>query len=293
MSTDLRQGDIIIFKAEDDWLSKAIAWITKSDVCHAAMVYSDNSIVEVGANGIGVHQISTWPGESVYVMRLSPKADPAPLIAAADQYLNAKTRYDFPALFLLAFLLIHNDIRPTARLIPAVNLILMNACLKLDAFIQHALQHQTTRAMVCSQLVYQIYQDCGKSYHISLSGSLLANQTLHTENSAGIRLADMATDNFASFDKKNILTTFSPVTEDILKELYLSLLESENTDLCPQNSLNETLSLTTDFLNKLKQFLEIAKSPLTLDSMFVAPCDFVYHADNLIRVTTLGLERVH
>ena len=69
-----QKGDIIIFKAEDNWLSKAIAKLTDSDVCHASMAYSEHSIVEVGSKGIVISNIDFTNGDDAYILR-----SPAPL----------------------------------------------------------------------------------------------------------------------------------------------------------------------------------------------------------------------
>lgn len=37
----LKCGDILVFKAGNNWLSKTIAWLTDSDVSHAALMLDD------------------------------------------------------------------------------------------------------------------------------------------------------------------------------------------------------------------------------------------------------------
>ena len=47
MST-IKPGDIVISKAGNTWISKTIAWLTESDVSHAAIVLKDGRIAEMG-----------------------------------------------------------------------------------------------------------------------------------------------------------------------------------------------------------------------------------------------------
>lgn len=312
MKQTLTKGDIIIFKAENDWLSKAIAWFTKSDVSHAAMAYSQDSIVEVGANGIGVHKVDISDGQDIYVMELATKPDSAPLINAANHYLNAKVRYDFPALFILAGLLIYRRITPTKKLFHVTNQILSSSALLLDEMIQHALLHHTDRAMVCSQLVYQIFYDCGGEYRIQIVNDTIQNSPI-PENTS-ICLYDLlakaknSSDSFKeeSFhnEKVSSATTTNRLTQDeinnLAKELYTALCEAEQQQCENLSYLSEskasditsTLSSAKHFLSKLEYFFKIINCDMPLDAMFVTPGDLVYHAANLKQVGTLSLKRI-
>lgn len=48
---NLQSGDILVFEAGDNWLSKCIAKLTDSNVSHAAMCYQDGTIVRWAAAG--------------------------------------------------------------------------------------------------------------------------------------------------------------------------------------------------------------------------------------------------
>ncbi|MDE6203613.1 MAG: hypothetical protein K2G19_09090, partial [Lachnospiraceae bacterium] len=112
MSAAIKKGDMILFFAGDTWLSKSISYLTNSEVTHAAMVYSDDAIIEILADGVQVNKIADWnnvgKGKKAYVMRHKPELDYAPLKRSADAYLNADVSYDFPGLYLLGALLIYN-----------------------------------------------------------------------------------------------------------------------------------------------------------------------------------------
>ena len=49
--SNIKPGDIVIFKAGNTWISKTIAWLTESDVSHAAIVLEDGRIAEMGPDG--------------------------------------------------------------------------------------------------------------------------------------------------------------------------------------------------------------------------------------------------
>lgn len=307
MKQTLTKGDIIIFKAENDWLSKAIAWFTQSDVCHAAMAYSEDSIVEVGASGIGVHKVDISDGDNIYVMRLVSEPNPEPLIASADAYINAKVRYDFPKLFILAGAIIYRRIVPTTDVLHISNEILTVCTFMLDEMIQHALLHHTDQAMVCSELVYRIFYDCGREYQIQIVDGCLWNSPITEDIVDSIRLYDYlpaknitagsSTDDL-TLPEKDYLAAFPTLeeTEDLAERLYTALCQSEIKLQENQNIRKEavapTLSKAEKFLSKLQYFMELVKCDLPVEAMFITPGDLVYHSKNLKKQGSLYLKRL-
>ncbi len=93
MNHTIKKGDMILFFAGDTWLSKSISYLTGSEVTHAAMVYSGDSIIEILSDGVQVNKIAVRDDESkgkkAYVMRHRPELDYGPLKRSADAYLNA------------------------------------------------------------------------------------------------------------------------------------------------------------------------------------------------------------
>lgn len=308
MNQNFKKGDIIIFKAEeDDWLSQAIGYLTNSDASHAAMVYSDDSIVEVGAPGICVNKIAISEGDTVYVMRLASEPDSAPLIRSADAYLKSGVGYDFAGLFILAGLLVDRKIIPTPKLLSISNKILYAASLGLDDLIHHISKHPTDKVMVCSQLIYQIFYDCGGEYRIQIENGTFVNDMSTYTPTQSIRLAD-----YIDIDTESEQTCFEQQAkqdsiyphqdpEYLMKQLYQALSEpAENQDLIPiennmlksSNTLSNTIHLASDFLSNVKRLLAVIDSDMTPASLFITPADLVYHAVNLKKVGTLHLERV-
>lgn len=296
----LTKGDIIIFKAEDNWFSKAIALLTGSDVCHAAMAYSEDSIVEVGAHGIVISHVDIQSGEEVYVLRLKTEPDSAPLISIADAYLTAETRYDFPGLFLLAGILIYHYIVPSPKLLKTAGHILDAACLMLDKMLQHVMKYKS-RAMVCSQLIYQIFYDCGDKYRIQVSNGCLWNSTPN-HTSGSIRLiehlnmdSDYTVKATSDPDRKSTL----PDSEALARELYTLLAEQNLSAACKEPyqataaDLSPVIKKAEDFLSGLKYFLKQVDCDMPMDALFVTPADILYHSSNLKREGMLTLKRIH
>lgn len=298
-----REGDILIFQAEDDWIGKSIALLTKSNVSHSSILLTPDSMAEMGGNGIAVNRIADAPeGRESYLLRLDPEKDPAPLVAAAQAYVAAGARYDFPDLVILAGLLIYRAVRPTPRWQKITDLILNQACVMLDKLLDKLLHKgEKSPAMVCSQLVYQCYYDCGADYRIVLKDALLQDAAAPDT----VCLADLIGE--LSGDAGCRTTGNTPGEEDIAlikddedpeklaRELYEALLETENDSLLLTTELSGTVSRVTEFLDLVEKILESSGVDLPVPALFVAPSDLLEHAVNLKQcgmVTVKRMERV-
>lgn len=300
MNQTIKKGDIVIFKAENSWLSKAVAWLTDSDVSHAAMVYDEEQIIETLAPGVCINSVEYESGDEVYILRLKKRLDPAPLIAAAKEYYDHNTRYDFPSLVLLGGLLIYKKINLNHRLLKITNLILQQACLVLDDYIQKMLGH-TDRPMVCSQFVYQVYLDCGKEYRIILENDRLLYSRADQSSEGMIRLIDYIDSDRIEpdlcYDKLPWDTNTNQIdcaNDEMIQELYLALSEEEtrsDIDIALYLNSSPTLRLAEALLAKAKRLLDVMQSNLPLDAMFVTPADFIYHSTNLDQVCITKLRR--
>lgn len=298
-------GDIIIFKAEDDWLSKAIALLSDSDVSHAAMVYSEDSIVEVGAYGIGVNKTEIADGDAVYVMRMQGEPDSAPLIQSADHYLSTGVRYDFSGLILLAGLLVYKKLPNASGVLSVSQRILSAAVSKLDQYINQLGKKSGAPAMVCSQLVYQIYKDCGKKYQILIENGTFSCKNGIDGDTDGITLANLdlkySSDLTTPFFNTN--TDGEPEDEEALaRELYEVLSEVKNApsfefimdqeNVLSNNLLRNTVQHARHFLSRLEHFLKKAHIKTSPEALFVTPADLAYHGVNLNQIGTLDIERI-
>lgn len=299
MKTILEPSDIVIFKAADHWISKSIAWLTKSDVSHVAMICENDTMVEMGLSGISVCNVCAVEGDEAYLLRLNPEKPVAPLVEAATKYVDAETRYDIPALAILAGMIIYRNIRKTPEMVHATDLILSGACLLLNRVIQK-IQKQPGKPMVCSQLVYQIYRDCGEEYEIHLEGGLFMDRLAENGRDT-FCLADIIAENEFPEESGNSEALVSgeatePDTEELAKLFYEAM---ENADKVNDPSLDAGIDmrnitkLARKFLALVEEILEKTSSDLPLDALFVAPSDLAYHTKNLTRIATLNIERKH
>ncbi len=305
---NLQSGDILVFEAGDNWLSKCIAKLTNSNVSHAAMCYEDGTMVEMSSKGIVRSSCSeSADGDNAYLLRLNPEKDSAPLLAAAKEYLDEGVNYDYPDLVLFAGLIIYRALRPTKRWHKIIDYILELACAELDKLLNKLISKDGKKAMVCSQLVYQIYLDCGDDYKIQIHNGLLQADSVlsnQIDRTGLICLADLAaqsdTVSVNSVSTESSLVTADsakPDMEAIAKELYEALDEGEQENgeqreeaLLASNDLNGLVDKAKKFLDKMEEILERAGVELPVYALFVAPSDLL-KADNLDNKGTVQITR--
>lgn len=289
---NLKPGDVFVFKAGDDWVGKSIAWLTESDVSHAAILLENGKMVEMGSSGIHVGGIEVLEGNSAIVLRLSPEQDSTPVMAAAQKYIDCETRYDFPALVILAGLIVYRRIRPTQRFVAISDVILRAACVALDGLIQRIVLNNPDKALVCSQLAYQVYEDCGKEYHIQIENGLLQAAAAPSASDDTVRLVELA-GNAAPDLVMAAVDTF-PQDEELAKELYLALVEQDSAnglDFAAAD-LGTLPAWCGHFLERLEEFLKKSQSNLPINALFITPADLAYKAKNLERVGEVNLKRL-
>lgn len=290
---DYKLGDVLIFEAEDSFLSRCIAKITNSNVSHSAMVYDESKMVEMGGNGIYANRfLEDENGEVVHIMRLKQEHPFPPLFSAANYYLDKRAKYDYPSLLILAGLLIYWPVRPTVRWQHIADSIIKAACLKLDKILNKIIHGDDTVVMMCSQLVYQCYLDCGKDYFIKINKGILQTAPV-TDGS--IRLID----SFSNYDGlatdwKQLESNFGD-EEEMAKELLESLVEGEELpkdELIGVDCLQSTGSLVVTFLDLLEEILAAASINLPMESLFVTPADLYLHTENLEEVGVMKIKRI-
>lgn len=297
---NLQSGDILVFVAGDNWLSKCIAKLTSSDVSHAAMCYEDGTMVEMGSSGMACSVCrESADGDSAYLLRLSPKQDVAPLLAAAKAYLDEKVYYDYPDLVFFAGLIIYRAVRSTKRWQKIMDYILELACAELDKMLNKLIHKDGKKAMVCSQLVYQIYLDCGDDYKIQIHDGLLQAGEMLSAGSEFVCLADLAAECDTISDENAVMTDSvapaegkEPDMDAVFKELYGALEEGEQEEceLCTANDLGGLTEKTKRFLDRMEEILERAGVELPVRALFVAPSDLL-KADNLDKIGTVHITR--
>lgn len=295
----LQPGDILVFEAGDNWLSKCIAKLTDSNVSHAAMCYQGETMVEMSSRGMVCSTCKqTEKGDNAYLLRLNPEQDTTPLLAAAKAYLDETVYYDYPDLVFFAGLIIYRAIRSTKRWQKIMDYILELACMELDKMLNKLIHKDGKKAMVCSQLVYQIYLDCGDNYKIQIHNGLLQqdNMLLESDSVCLAKLAakrdDIPAENAAATDSFASAGGKEPDLEAVFEELYGAMEESgqEDCELCTSSELNGLVDKAKKFLDKMEEILERAGVELPVYALFVAPSDLL-KADNLDNKGTVQIAR--
>ncbi len=282
----MHSADIMLFEGDDGWVDKCITWLTNSTVSHAALYEGEGKLIEMCASGIAESKfIISKDGSKVYIMRLSPEKAPSPVVSEAQKYLNAKTRYDFPALVILAGLLIYRRIRPTPKLQKLTDLVINAAYSILDQLLQKLMNTEGT--MVCSQLVYQCYLNCGDDYRIHLSiendavGNAVCLNNLLEERGDAISAA-----------VQNECADMLGDPEALAKELYEALTETgEEGNEAVAAIPDSILKSAKRFLETVEKILEQSGDTIPVQALFVTPGDLLDHATNLSQVGTVNIER--
>lgn len=291
MKDSVREGDILVFKPGDHWLSKAIALLTDSDVSHAAIVYRGGTVVEMELPGIQITPFTVQEGDTAYLMRLDSEPDAWPLMKAADVYLDEKSRYDIPGLVLLAGLLIYRSVRPTPAFVEITDLILRAAVRAMDQLIQTVILQNPHEALVCSQLVYQIYNDCGKDYQIhlkdgtfqSFEGSMRLIEQIERSRTADESLQETAISYYhGGEDSPELLARR-------LCEVLTAGWESNEGAEDDGMPIRSLVGPGKKLLEQLEELLKLCKQDIPIDALFVTPADLVYHTENLRLIKTLNI----
>lgn len=272
MNQMLRTGDILLFKAaKGNFVDQCITRLTGSEVCHAAMVYSDDSMIEMNAKGVGVYSMEEREGDSVYIMRMLSEPDPALLTKSANAYLAAEAIFNFPSLVILAGLLVYRNKVVRNDLFDISRKIILAACSELEHWLLQA-AHGTTPALVCSQLVYQIYYNCGPDYKIKIKDGILTS----TEEEDSLKKT------FVTIDSSENSPADSPAAPQDLAGELLKILDSPCEE--PAEPLLQTPIHNLTFHKKLIEILEKAEIKIDPESLFIMPGDFLSHSLNLKEV---------
>ena len=170
------------------------------------------------------------------------------------------------------------------------------ACAELDKLINKLIHEQGQKSRVCSQLVYQIYLDCGEGYKIQIHNGLLQKEDMLSEQ---VCLAELASKSDAISAENNVISEKlasaelqEPDMEEVFKELYEAMEESgqSHCELCTSDELGSLADRTKKFLDRMEKILEYAGVELPVYALFVAPCDLL-QADNLDKMGTIQITR--
>lgn len=208
-------------------------------------------------------------------------------------------------MLLLAGLAVYSHIRPTSAVQKAIDALLPFVCAQLDSLIRKLTKHKS-KTMVCSQLVYQCYYDCGEEYAIKLRHGFLREDNRVSFNTADIaepetiRLIDMVTENESMFaagidgntdeTSENILNMSvyenTEETEELLaRQLYEAFTAPVEEDMAfAVNSFKSgsTIAKTGLFVKLIEKLGKVLD--MSTDGLFVSPADFLNNTENLKEV---------
>lgn len=167
--------------------------------------------------------------------------------------------------------------------------------------------------MVCAQLVYQIFYDCGKDYQINIDNGAIWSNGIAEDSISISDLLIRDTANDAAHLRDNIENVIEYEYEivdesmdELTKQLYhvlegtdnLSFSDSNITNFSNMNNminlnnLNKQGSLlgpATEFKKRCERLQEYFKINMPLEAMFISAGDMLNHAENLELIGTCDL----
>jgi len=179
---DLKPADILLFRGKrGSLISKAIKFLTNSKVSHAALVYeSSEKLIEESLEGVRIFDIEQHPDRSntIYVMRrISTEDSMQPVLDAAKIYLEESEPFALYNLFLLGMLLLYKKFTPDTPKKEAMCEIFRELAAGIIEYINEQ-KYRGKLPMVCSQFVYQCYEDAGGGYGLTIEDGVLSRAAI-------------------------------------------------------------------------------------------------------------------
>lgn len=175
--SELNEGDVLLYRG-NSFISKLIILLDGGPYSHASL-YHQGHILEALANGITVNpvNVSVAGSESVDVFRFfsnghvlgDSSLSLTPIIVAANEFEANPQRYAYEEILLLAVLCTTRQLTRILQM-PGLVLILRNI-LDHAAEVVAKLAAAGKEPVICSELVYRIYQQAGAAYRIIIRGA--------------------------------------------------------------------------------------------------------------------------
>lgn len=313
--SDLKPADILLFSGEKgSWISEAIMFLTDSSVSHAAMTYtSSEKIVEESPPAVQVNDAAQrFKGRTVYVMRIDPSKDSmSPVLDASEGYLNKDEPYAMSNLYLVGLLLLYRKFTPSTQ----VQKVMLKIFKKLAAdIIKYINKHKNPGKlpMVCSQFVYQCYDDAGTGYKLKIKDGILLHAAVRVAGERNVidqaiyRIKSDISYEFRSFVAANAGIALRDEEPQSKEELARELVEVLKTqEVAKTEALDQRLVLaiqefgqavyaattgvSIDGADMLRcNALKISPSGLSFlkseEAYFVAPADLLSHCVNVEQI---------
>ena len=157
---ELKPGDIMLFSPSDEWISKAIVFLTHSSVSHTGLV-DRNPAYLVNEEGDGtIRKMLPDPGErTIYIRRLKNAPDTSVVVDYAMKYVEEKVPYPKSNLVFLGLYIIIGDFIPDTLTGELVKNVVRLACYELIRLANEIQFHDPDGPMVCSQFAAACYDE--------------------------------------------------------------------------------------------------------------------------------------
>lgn len=282
----LHSGDILLFSPEEgSWISDAIVFLTGAPVSHAAMSYLNPSdIIEETVPNVRVAPADErFKNRKIYVMRDPRHSDFSPVLNASTGYLNSLEPYGMTNLYLVGMILLYKKFSHTGPRQKAILKILKLTVKKLLPIINEH-QYGDKKPMVCSQFVFQCYQDAGKDYELTITDGNLLKSSQSDKNLLDKALQHKSTN--VGLMKSSIIDESSINGKEILEQLKIT--DGQSSPELEVEILDTVHQLATIF-HALEQQIDFEQANsqhgLKLlaqqEAMFVTPADLLKHCDEL------------
>ena len=290
---DFQAGDILLFQIDEnsDWISRAISILTNSDVSHAALYMGKNILSDEGLDGLACHQITDdTTGQPIYVERLNPNLDMTPVLQAANKMIGQQEPYNKLALVQLGLLLLYKKEFP----VDSIDRFLLKwvfdaATVAINEYLNKIFS-PGKEPMVCSQYVYQCYQDAGTDYQLLIQNPLLAKNT-KKQISLMEAIQNQIETTHDRVKTMPVQMTAAEINNPAMGERFVSALQNitETKHKVSVSAMNNDLieSIFT-FSKQADSFASKSKS--TINAMLVTPAD-LENCINLIDKGTALIER--
>ena len=319
---ELQPGDILLFSGAQDRISQAIMLLTDSLVTHSALSYTENDkIVEQTPPRVRIFQLDIdnerLLGRKIYVNRFKTHQNSmAPVLKAATAYLNQETPYANNNLYLLGLILIYKKWAPNTLVKKVMIKIFKKLAILISDYIN---KHKSPGKlpMVCSQFVYQCYEDAGSDYQLRINqGALVSTSLSVARNNLSIldqvinRVKSDSSPQFQGLIESSANLIINNVPSQTESELAQELIEAlEETEVDAVEELNSELALAVHEFgqavysaeateenakplmlvktNELAKELNVSSSLTFLkakQAYFVTPEDLLNNCENVTRV---------
>lgn len=173
--TDLKEADVLLFSASPDCISTLAAKLTNSDISHSALSYRQGSEQVIHAREPFVtvdSALGVFAGRTIYVMRDSRnQSSHKSVLDIADQYKSNQVPFAVTNLFLLSMILLNLRINPSNIFQTIATNILKSV---IAAYTEFQTMRTDKKPVVCSQFVYECFQQAGNEFAFTTLGPLIA-----------------------------------------------------------------------------------------------------------------------